>query len=187
MGGTIARTTGVDVDWDALAAVAGFVAAAAAAWQLWRIRIDTLDSRVAEIASVALITTVVERPTEGDFRAGRGAWVYEYRVHNPGRLPISDVCATITFPCDVQRLLHDGTVGTPTRTLELRTQVVAPGGSHGRRRTLLVDQEDWSNLDNTEAAVTFYAPDAGEHTSHWPAPKTKGASSVRRRLIRGRL
>jgi hypothetical protein len=166
--------------------VAGAVAAAVAAWQLWRIRVDALDSRAAEIASVALVTTVVERPTNGDVCAGRGAWVYEYRVHNPGRLPISDVRATITFPCEVQRLRYDGTLDTPTRKLELRTHVVAPGESHGRRRTLLIDENDWSRLSDTRAVVTFHTPDAGEHTTHWPARRTTGSSSVRRRLSRAR-
>ena len=46
------------MDWNALAAVAGAVAAAVAAWQLWRIRVDALDMRAAEIESVALITKV---------------------------------------------------------------------------------------------------------------------------------
>ncbi len=170
------------MDWNALAAVAGAVAAAVAAWQLWRIRVDAFDTRAAEIASVALITTVLVRPTEEDSRAGRGVWIYEYAVHNPGRLPISDVCATITLPCDVQRQHYDGTVDAPTRTVDIRTPVVTPGGSHIRRRTLLIDNENRSSLRETRAAVTFHTPDAGEHTTHWPPPKTKGSSSIHRRL-----
>ena len=170
------------MDWNALAAVAGAVAAVVAAWQLWRIRVDAFDTRAAEIESVALVTTVLIRPTEEDSRAGRGVWTYEYAVHNPGRLPISDVCATITFPCDVQRKHYDGTVDAPTRTVNIRTPVIIPGGSHIRSRTLLIDNENRSSVRDTRAAVTFRTPDAGEHTTHWPAPKMRESSSIRRRL-----
>ena len=170
------------MDWNALAAVAGAVAATVAAWQLWRIRVDALDTRAAEIASVAAVTTVVARPTEKVSRGGRGIWTYQYTVHNPGRLPVSDVSATITFPCDVQRQHYDGTVDAPTRTVNIRTPVIAPGGSHIRRRRFSIDNESRVELGNTSAAVTFHTPDAGEHTTHWPAPKTRGSSSIRRRL-----
>lgn len=170
------------MDWDALAAVAGAVAAALAAWQLWRIRVEAFDTRAAEIASVAIVTTVVGRPTEASNRAGRGVWVYEFSVHNPGRLPISDVRATITFPCDVQRQHYDGTLEAPTRALHLRTPVIAPGGGHIRRRSLLIDEDNRSRLDSTSAAVTFHTPDGGAHTTHWPPAPTKGSSSLRRRL-----
>jgi hypothetical protein len=170
------------MDWNALAALAGAVAASLAAWQLWRIRADAFDTRAAEIASVALVTTVVERPTQASARASRGVWIYEYRVHNPGRLPISDVRATITFPCEVQRQHYDGTLDSPTQTLQLRTPVIAPGESHIRRRTLLIDEDNRPRLDRTSAAVTFHTPDAGEHTTHWPPAPTKGSTSIRRRL-----
>lgn len=170
------------MDWNALAAVAGAVGAGVAAWQLWRIRVDAFDMRAAEIESVSLVMTVLVRPTGQDSRSGCGAWTFEYTVHNPGRLPISDVCATITLPCDVQRRHHDGTVDISTRTVEIRTPVIAPGGSHVRSRTLLIDNLSRSTLHDTRAAVSFQTPDAGRHTTHWPAPKTRGSSSLRRRL-----
>lgn len=170
------------MDWNALAAVAGAVAAAVAAWQLWRIRVDALDTRAAEIESVALITKVVARPTGASNRAGNGVWEYNYRVHNPGRLPISNVRATITFPCDVQRQHYDGTLDGPTRTLHLHTPVIAPGGSDIRTRRLLIEEDSRPLLNSTTAAVTFHTPDAGEHTTHWPPAPTKGSSSIRRRL-----
>lgn len=47
---------------------------------------------------------------------------------------------------------------------------------------LLIDNENRSSLRDTRATVTFHTPDAGEHTTHWPAPKTRGSSSIRRRL-----
>jgi len=170
------------VDWDALAAVAGAVAVALAAWQLWRIRADAFDTRAAEIASVAIVTTLVERPTKASNRDGSGVWVYEFSVHNPGRLPISDVSATITFPCAVQREHYDGTLETSARTLHLRTPVIAQGGIHTRRRHLLIAEDNRSCLDSMLAEVTFRTPDAGAHTTHWPPAPAKGSSSIRRRL-----
>ena len=170
------------MDWNALAAVAGALGAVAAAWQIWRIRVDALNARAAEIASVALVTTLIERPTEAINRAGRGVWVYKFEVHNPGRLPISDVHATITFPCSVRRRHYDGTLDLPTRTLDLRTPVITPGGTHTRHRTLLIEEDNRPRADNTTAAVTFHTPDAGEHTTCWPPAPTKGSSSLRRRL-----
>ncbi len=170
------------MDWNALAAVAGAVAAIAAAWQLWRIRVDALDVRAAEIDSVTLSTKVIERPTEASNRAGHGVWVYQYKVHNPGRLPITDVRTTITFPCDVQRLHYDGTLDEPTRCLHLQTPVIGPGGSDVHTRKLIIGEDNRALLESTSAEVVFQTPDAGEHATHWPLAPTKGSPSIRRRL-----
>ena len=170
------------MDWNVLAAVTAALGTVAATWQIWRVQIDALDTRAAEIASVALVTTLVERPTEASNRAGRGLWVYRFEVHNPGRLPISDVRATVTFPFDVERQHYDGTLDKPTRTLDLRTPVIAPGGTHTRHRSLLIGEDNRPRADNTKAAITFRTPDAGEHTTYWPPAPTKGSSSIRRRL-----
>jgi hypothetical protein len=174
----------VKVDWNALAAVAGAVAAIAAAWQLWRIRVDALDTRAAEIDSVTLSTKVVERPTEASIRVGHGVWVYQYEVYNPGRLPITDVCATIAFPCDVQRLHYDGSLDEPTRSLRLHIPVIGPGGSAVHIRKLIIDEDDRALLESTTAEVVFQTPDAGEHATRWPPSARKGSLSIRRRLGR---
>lgn len=146
------------MDWNALAAIAGAVAAIVAAWQLWRIRIDALDTRAAEIDSVSLTTKVLERPTEASSRAGRGVWVYQYEVHNPGRLPITNVRTTIVFPCDVQRLHYDATLDEPTRSLHLRTPVIGPRGGDMHIRKLIISEDNRAFLERTSAVVVFQTP-----------------------------
>lgn len=172
------------MDWNALAAVAGAVAAIAAALQLWSIRVDALNTRAAEIDSVTLSTKVIERPTEASNRAGHGVWVYEYRVHNPGRLPITDVRTAIAFPCDVRRLHYDATMDKPTRSLHLHTPVIGPGGSDVHTRKLIIGEDNRALLESTSAEIVFQTPDAGEHATHWPPAPTKGFPSIRRRLGR---
>ena len=171
------------MDWDAVAALAGVTAAVAAAWQLWRLRREALDARAAEIAGVSLTTTVVVKPTQSDVRDEQAVWVYEYRIENPGRLPISNVRAAITFPCEVQRVHHDGSTDAPARTLELVAGVVPPRSAHDpRRRTLLIPPSDWPLLEDAIATIAFDTPDAGRCVTRWPTGSRKTTNSLRRRL-----
>lgn len=94
---------------NAVAAGAAVAAAVTAAWQPRRTRNEALDARAAEIASVTVVPEIVERPTKEDHLAGNRVWLIKYHLHNPGRLPISNVHAVVTFPCKAQRHHYDGT------------------------------------------------------------------------------
>lgn len=172
------------VDLDTITAGAAVVAAGAAALQLWRLRTDKLDARAAEIDSVSLQITVLERPTESDRSEGVGRYVYELTIHNPGRLPISNVTATLTFPVAVQRSHYDGSIDDASTTMVLSTPVIAPGGVHSRRRTLLIPTVEGVSLDATTATVDFSAADVGEHRTLWPTQVSRRSRALRRRLGR---
>jgi len=72
----------------AVAAAGGFLAAA---YQLWGLGQDALNDRAAEILGVAVVTDVVFRPRKPDVGDSCSRWKYGFVVHNPGRLPITDV------------------------------------------------------------------------------------------------
>jgi len=175
------------VPWTAIATIASVVAAGAAAWQLWRLRVDALDARAAEVASVSLSTLVAIRPTPGEVRNGRADWVFKYTIHNPGRLPISEVIARITFPCEVQRRHYDDTLDDPTRVLKLSVPTIPPHSAHpARTRRLSIAKADWHDLDKTSVRIAFWVPDAGECVNEWPPVRGKLSRSLRRRLARRR-
>lgn len=170
--------------WDALAAVAGVVAAGAAAWQLWRLRLADLDARAAEVEGVSVVTVVEHRPWDSEVRDGRADWTYTYTVTNPGRLPISEVDVTIDYPCDVQRRNGAG-LESPTRSLTFPVPVVAARSSHqARTRRLSVAREHWDELREAKITVSFWTPDAGRCSTTWPSPRTSNPHrALRKRLL----
>jgi hypothetical protein len=92
------------VDWVALEAigttVAAFAAVAAIGWGVWEFRrrnIEDLDERVAELLGVTL-TYELQKPRPSHARDGVGTFTYRFTVHNPGRLPITEVSAWMTYP-----------------------------------------------------------------------------------------
>src|SRR4051794_22277530 len=89
----------------ALAAAGGF---AAAAFQLWGLRMDAVATRAREMEGVSLETDVRARPITADAGAGRSRWVYLFSIQNPGRLPITEVEAVVTFTMPVTREHFDG-------------------------------------------------------------------------------
>jgi len=172
------------VPWDAIASSAAVLAAASAAWQLWRLRVDALDVRASEIASVSLATVVLERPVSSAAQDVWADWVFEYTIHNPGRLPIHQVQAVISFPCDVQRRRYDGTLDAATRSLELRAATIPPHSSHpGRRRKLSVAASEL-DLEKVRVRLAFNVSDAGNCVTVWPPEKRKAVRALRVRLGR---
>lgn len=146
---------------------------------------DSLEARAAEIESVSLATVVETRPRPSEINAvdGRADWVFEYTLHNPGRLPISDVHVAITFPCEVQRRRGDGSIEPPTSTLTYSVALVPPHGSHpARRRRLSIAASDWGRLKDTTVRLTFRTPDAGICVTEWPPTRTGTSRALRRRL-----
>lgn len=173
------------VNWDAAAALAGICAALAATWQLWRLRVDALDARAAEIRSVSIATVVAFRPTAGEVQDGRADWKYQYTIHNPGRLPIWDVQATITFPCEVRRRHYDGSLDEAKTTVSVRAAMIPPQSSHApRHRTLSIAYEHWPQLESATVRMAFMTPDAGRCVNTWPPAHRSLSRALRRRLQR---
>lgn len=178
---------GSGMDWEAVGAGTGAIAAGAAAWQLWRLRVDQLDARAAEIDSVSVATLVSARPTQGDVHNGYADWVLEYTIHNPGRLPISGVNAVITFPCEVQRRHYDGSLDDPSHQLSIRVPTIPPHSSHPpRTRRLSIAESDRATLDQATVRIDFHTPDAGFCTNDSPPAPRKGVRALRRRLTKDR-
>jgi hypothetical protein len=149
----------------AFAAAGGFLAAAG---QIYGFRRDALSVRAAEIASVALETDVVQRPESPNAGNGRGRWIYNFTVRNPGRLPISRVEVLINFPIDVTRQRAESGPDVPSSTLDMNVPVIAARGQKTWRRIVLVDHTHHEQLRNTISTVTFTSPDAGRIRTQWP-------------------
>lgn len=61
---------------------------------------------------------------------GKAIWSYIFRIDNPGRFPISDVEARVTFPLPVARIRHNRVIDDADPVLRLEHPVLPGGGSH---------------------------------------------------------
>lgn len=75
-------------------------------------RSAAMDRRIA-LEGVVVSWRPVEAP-RGPEEDGTAAWLYEIRVHNPGRMPVDDVQVDWHFQCDVRRR-RSGALEPPTR------------------------------------------------------------------------
>jgi hypothetical protein len=138
-----------------------------AGWQV-RVMIRTLamDRRVAR-ESVVVSWRPIDVPRERQ-PGGSGVWVYEVRVHNPGRLPIDEVRVDWLFARPVQ-LSRSGVLEPPTTLLELFTPVLLGGHQHRWERRLVIgDAEAEGTLRNAFARVHFVDVEGNAQTNYWP-------------------
>ena len=176
---------GGKVDWGALGAAAGVVAAVTATWQLRQLRLDSLDARAAEIMErlgsrrrsrrdqcrVKCATASLTGSTNTRFTT-RGGCQYFY-----------DVRVLIEFPCQVRRRHYDGTIDDGTTTIELQVATIPPRSAHPtRRRRLSIAESEWSKLLITSIQIEFSTPDAGRCVSQWPPRDGKLSPGLRRRI-----
>ena len=147
-----------------------------AGWQLMIMnRAAAMERRVAREGVV-----VSWRPLEAPHEAGpdgSAVWLYEIRVHNPGRLPVDDVRVDWHFRCPVQRR-RSGVLDPATNVLQLFTPVL-PGGDHRRweRRLVINFAEAESALADTFAEVYFVDVERRSKTNRWPRGKRSNISS----------
>jgi hypothetical protein len=172
--------------YETLTTLAAVAAALTAAWQLWALRRDALDARVAEIEGVSVSTDVVVRPTADEIVDGFGDWEYEYSISNPGKLPISKVDVEIEFPCPVRRRQWNDDLEAATRTERFHVAVVPAGTTHPPRLRVFSIHEDYRDvLKDARISVTFNTPDAGRHSTNWPAqPSGRLSRALVKRLER---
>ena len=181
------------MDWVALEAigttVAAFAAVAAIGWGVWEFRrrnVEDLDERVAELLGVTL-TYELQKPRPSQARERAGTFTYRFTVHNPGRLPITEVSAWMTYPGLVRRVHYDGTVDEARSTYEMNVASVAGHGQHTwPPRKLQVPVELWSEMRKTTARISFHAPDVGPYETTWPKVRTHPSKRLQERLQQSR-
>ncbi|NUT37745.1 MAG: hypothetical protein HOV79_32270 [Hamadaea sp.] len=129
-------------------------------------RSAAMDRRIA-LEGVVVSWRPIEAPriAEAD---GNGVWLYEVRVHNPGRMPVDDVQVDWHFQCDVRRR-RSGELDPPTRHLRL-TVPVLPGGCNRvwERRLVMKYHEAEAMLPKTFATVAFVDIDGRSQSNTWP-------------------
>ncbi|GAA0275362.1 hypothetical protein [Cryptosporangium japonicum] len=161
---------------DVASAVSALIAALAAAVAYRQLRVfqrDALEARAAEIGGVAIETAILRNPRGEDVADGTARWQYEFTIHNPGRLPISDVRAIVKFPVPVQREHYDGSLDPANPEVEIYVPVIpANSASVSRRRTLRISEEARGQLSGTTSSVTFLTSDLGRVTCDWPPTPT---------------
>lgn len=164
---------------DALAVFSALVAAGGlgfSGWQLRLLHVDRKAERDLEIAGVCLSWRAASAPHQADVdKDGNAVWQYVFAVTNPGRFPISNVTARVTFPDPVSRLRHNGLVDPAVRTLELAHPVLAGGSSfEWAPRTLRTKFDPSPSRGDMVSEVTFTDAEGGTHATSWPA---RGRSS----------
>jgi len=134
------------------------------------------DRRVA-YDGVTVSWQALEAPARSE-TDGYAQWLYEFAVQNPGRLPIQNVLAQVTFPCDVIRIRYDGSRGRPVRTLTMRHPVLAGGERRMWRRRLRIAFSARASLKETVAQVEFQDVDGAPHENVWPKHSGLGIPST---------
>src|SRR5579859_168804 len=99
-------------------------------------RAAALEKRVAR-DGVVVSWEPIEAPRVAQ-SDGTAAWLYEIRVHNPGRLPVDDVRVDWHFRCPVRRR-RAGVLEPATKHLELVTPVLAGGAQRRWERRLVMN------------------------------------------------
>jgi len=149
----------------ALLAAGGLVFAGMQTRHLWQQRAE--DDRLAT-EGVSLSWQPLQAPSRPD-ADGTARWVYEIVVHNPGRFPISEVVADLTFPVPVRRVHSTGVVDDPATTLRLVQPVIHGGADRRWKRALVMDMETASGrLVQTQGVVTFTDVQGRSSRTTWP-------------------
>lgn len=129
-------------------------------------RSAAMDRRIA-LEGVVVSWRRVEAP-RGPEDDGTAAWLYEIRVHNPGRMPVDDVQVDWHFQCDVRRR-RSGALEEPTKHVRLTTPVLAGGREHLWNRRLVMNyREAEAVLPKTFATIAFLDIDGRSQSNTWP-------------------
>jgi hypothetical protein len=105
-------------------------------------------------------------------------------LHNPGRLPITDVTAKMIYPGEIERVHSDEarTVDKPSATDEIHVASVAGHGQYTWTRRLQVKVELGPEMENTTAKISFTAADVGAFETTWPEAPTSPSKRLQKRL-----
>ena len=93
-----------------------------------------LDERAAEVRGVTL-TYKLTKPRPSEVAEGAGIFSYEFRLHNPGRLPITEVNVDMQYPGPVRRIQSD------------RVRTVGPEKAHSQHVHSVSGSARWIHLD----------------------------------------
>jgi hypothetical protein len=171
------------VDWQALEAFGTTLAAVVAiGYGLYEFRsryLASLNQRAAELLAVTL-TYELKRPQPSEARKRTATYTYRWTVHNPGRLPITNVTVEMSYPGLVQRAHSDGTLEKPSATHEMKVAAVAGHHQYTWRRALQVPVE--VDMERTTAKIRFRAADVGDLETTWPEAPTSPNKRLRKRL-----
>lgn len=156
-------------DWlavvSALLTAIGLIFAGLQVRHLWQQR--SAEDRLA-VEGVSVSWQPLSKPNRPG-RDGAATWVYEVVVHNPGRYPISDVAAEVTFPVPVHRKHQDGSLDEARRTLRLEQSVIYGGAERNWTRTLVMDYAAaHSRLKETAGVVNFTDIKGSRKETTWP-------------------
>ncbi len=128
-------------------------------------RAAALERRVAR-DGVVVSWRPIEAPREAE-ADGTGVWLYDIRVHNPGRMPVDDVRVDWNFECPVQRR-RGGVVSPPTKRLQLVTPVLPGGGERRWERRLVMNFDEAEAVLPRNAEVRFVDIEGRSQTNRWP-------------------
>jgi hypothetical protein len=129
-------------------------------------RAAAMERRVAR-DGVVVSWQPIEAPREAE-ADGTGVWLYDIRVHNPGRMPVDDVRVDWHFESPVQRR-RGGVLAPPTTHLQLVTPILPGGGERRWERRLVMNfDEAEASLPRTYAQVHFVDIEGRSHTNRWP-------------------
>src|SRR5215813_4627893 len=103
-------------------------------------RSTAMDRRIA-LEGVVVSWRPIEAPRRAEAEDGTAAWLYEIRVHNPGRMPVDDVLVDWHFQCDVTRR-RSGSLEPSTRHLRLTCPVLPGGREHLWSRRLVMNYNE---------------------------------------------
>jgi hypothetical protein len=138
--------------------------------QTLHLRKDRVEERRLWIEGVSASWHPRIRPNVTDVDVGgRARWLYEFRVDNPGRFPISDVEVAVHFDLLVERIEHGNVSGGVSQELKLYHAVLRGGGHRTWKRRLEMTYAEHHKLDSTVATVTFRDVDGHRHSTRWPS------------------
>ena len=151
-------------------ALGGLAAAGALAYTGIQVRHATQErraQRAREIEGVSVSWIALEAPDHAG-PDGTAQWFYEFRVDNPGGLPIDSIEATVHLPVSVRRVRYSGRLGDPTTTLKLRAPVIPAHGDRRWKRRLVIPFDARSELRTIYAEVSFSTVAGDTHVNRWP-------------------
>ena len=126
------------------------------------------EARKFELRGVAVAWWPKHKPDRPN-DDGSATWVYTIVADNPGRLPIRNVEVDVHFPCDVQRVLRNGDLQPPARSLNLGIAVLI-GRSKRRWRRELVVPAGAGSMRAITATISFVDMAGVSHVNVWDSP-----------------
>lgn len=161
---------------NALAVISTLIAAAGLGFSGWQLRLihkEREKERELGITGVCLSWQAVKAPNQAEVDSeGNAVWTYVFKLDNPGRFPISDINARVTFPSAVARIRHNGLMDEPNPVLKLAHPVLAGGGTlEWAQRRLKTRYDKSRSRAGIRAEVSFLDSEGTPHTTIWPLPR----------------